>query len=79
MNQILTQKWFLLQNIKDSSYFRNGVFNNKEWTISQFKLKQVGMQPEIHTSMHSRHLLTYGQSVKAFFDLNNCLYFVEKP
>jgi hypothetical protein len=37
MNQILTEKWFLLQNIKDSSYFRNGVF----------KLKQVGMQPEI--------------------------------
>jgi hypothetical protein len=32
MNQILTQKWFLLQNIKDSSYFRNGVFNNREWT-----------------------------------------------
>jgi hypothetical protein len=30
MNQILTQKWFLLQNIKDSSYFRNGVFNNEE-------------------------------------------------
>jgi hypothetical protein len=32
MNQILTQKLFLLQNIKDSSYFRNGVFNNAEWT-----------------------------------------------
>jgi hypothetical protein len=28
MNQILTQKWFLLQNIKNESYFRNGVFNN---------------------------------------------------
>jgi hypothetical protein len=33
MNQILTQKWFLLQNIKD--YFRNGVFNNEEWTYVQ--------------------------------------------
>jgi hypothetical protein len=32
MNQILTQKWFLLQNIKYSSLDRNGVFNNAEWT-----------------------------------------------
>jgi hypothetical protein len=32
MNQILTQKWFLLQNIKKSSLNRNGVFNNGEWT-----------------------------------------------
>jgi hypothetical protein len=32
MNQILTQNWFLLQNIKDSSWDRNGVFNNGEWT-----------------------------------------------
>jgi hypothetical protein len=30
MNQILAQKWFLLQNIKDSSFNRNGVFNNGE-------------------------------------------------
>jgi hypothetical protein len=30
INQILTQKWFLLQNIKDSSYFRNDVFNDEE-------------------------------------------------
>jgi hypothetical protein len=28
MNQILTQKWFLLQDIKNESYFRNGIFNN---------------------------------------------------
>jgi hypothetical protein len=37
INQILTQKWFLLQNIKDfliESYFRNGVFNNGECTYS---------------------------------------------
>jgi hypothetical protein len=34
MNQILTQKCFLLQDIKDSSNFRNGVFNNEEWTYS---------------------------------------------
>jgi hypothetical protein len=34
MNQNLTQKWFVLQNIKDSSYFRKGVFNNEEWTYS---------------------------------------------
>jgi hypothetical protein len=34
INRILKQKWFLLQNIKDSSYFRNGVFNNEEWTCS---------------------------------------------
>jgi hypothetical protein len=34
MNQILTQKWFLLQNIKKSSLNRNGVFNNGEWTYS---------------------------------------------
>jgi hypothetical protein len=33
-NQILTQKWFLLQNMKDSSYFRNGVFNNGECTYA---------------------------------------------
>jgi hypothetical protein len=25
VNQILTQEWFLLQDIKDSSYFRNSV------------------------------------------------------
>jgi hypothetical protein len=31
---ILTQNWFLLQNIKDASYFRSGVFNNGEWTYS---------------------------------------------
>jgi hypothetical protein len=30
MNQILMQKWFVLQNIKDSYYFRNGVFINGE-------------------------------------------------
>jgi hypothetical protein len=34
MNQILTQKWFLLQNIKDSSLNRNGVFNSGEWIYS---------------------------------------------
>jgi hypothetical protein len=34
INHILTQKWFLFQNIKDSSLNRNGVFNNKEWTYS---------------------------------------------
>jgi hypothetical protein len=30
VNQILKQKWFLFQNIKDSFYFRDGVFNNGE-------------------------------------------------
>jgi hypothetical protein len=25
-----------------------------------------------NTSMHSKHLSTYGQNVKAFFDLKNC-------
>jgi hypothetical protein len=33
INQILTQKWLLLQNFissEDSSYFRNRVFNNGE-------------------------------------------------
>jgi hypothetical protein len=34
MNQILTQKWCLLQNMKDSSYFCNGVFINGEWTYN---------------------------------------------
>jgi hypothetical protein len=34
MNQILTQKWFLLQNIKDSSLNRNGVFENGAWKHS---------------------------------------------
>jgi hypothetical protein len=34
MNQILTQKWFLLQNIKDSSLNRNGVFENGAWTYN---------------------------------------------
>jgi hypothetical protein len=32
MNQILTQKRFLPQNIKDSSLDRNYVLNNGEWT-----------------------------------------------
>jgi hypothetical protein len=36
VNQILTQKWFLLQNTKDSSLNHNGVFNNGEWTYSSF-------------------------------------------
>jgi hypothetical protein len=26
----IAKKWFLLQNIKDSSYFRNDVFSNEE-------------------------------------------------
>jgi hypothetical protein len=33
MKQIF-QKWLLLQNIKDSSLNRNGVFNYGEWTYS---------------------------------------------
>jgi hypothetical protein len=74
VNQILTQKCFLLQNIKDLSYFRNGVFNNEECRISanifKFQLKQV--YATRNTFMHSRHLSTYGQNVKVFFDLNNC-------
>jgi hypothetical protein len=54
INQLLTQKWLLLQNFissEDSSYFRNRVFNNGKWRcclfdriltkISKFKLKQV--------------------------------------
>jgi hypothetical protein len=36
MNQILTQKWFLLQNIKDSLLNHNGVFNNGDLTYSAF-------------------------------------------
>jgi hypothetical protein len=27
-------KWFLLQNMKDASLNRNGVFNNGEWIYS---------------------------------------------
>jgi hypothetical protein len=67
MNQILTQKWFLLQNTKDSSLNRKDVFNNGEWTyravglfdrvsakISKFKLKQVYATKNI--SMHPEHL-----------------------
>jgi hypothetical protein len=71
MNQIL------LQNIKDSSYFCNGVFNNEEYTavwpsveycpwcqvsakISKFKLKQVYATK--NTTMHSKHLSTYGNN-----------------
>jgi hypothetical protein len=65
MNQILPQKWFLLQKIKDSSLNRNGVFNNCEWTysclfggvsakFSKFKLKQVYATK--NTSMHREHL-----------------------
>jgi hypothetical protein len=34
VNQILTQEWFLLQDIKDSSYFRNSVFCS---TLSEFE------------------------------------------
>jgi hypothetical protein len=70
--------------MKDSSYFRNGVLNNGEWTyeysavacltefrqISKFKLKRVYATK--NTSMHSRHLWKYVQNLKAFFDLNNC-------
>jgi hypothetical protein len=53
MNQIFMQKWFLLQNIKDSSYFHNGVFNNGEWTYSAVAcLEQVYATK--NTSMHSR-------------------------
>jgi hypothetical protein len=36
MIQILTQKWFLLQNITYSSLDRNDVFNNGEWTHIAF-------------------------------------------
>jgi hypothetical protein len=69
MSQILTQKWFLLQKIKDSSLNRNGVFNYGEWTyeysavaclgssfskISKFKLKQVYATQ--NTSVHPEHL-----------------------
>jgi hypothetical protein len=42
INQILTQKWLLLQNIissEDSSYFRNRVFNNGEWRCCLFLQK----------------------------------------
>jgi hypothetical protein len=35
----------------------------------EFKLKLV--YATRNTSVHARHLLTYGQNVKAFFDLNN--------
>jgi hypothetical protein len=53
MNKILTQKWFLFQNIKDSSYFRNGVFNKGEWTYSavahltEFWQKYLPCIPEV--------------------------------
>jgi hypothetical protein len=68
---------------KDSSYFRNGVFNNDEWTYKRcclfgrvskinYKLKLKLVYATRNTSVHARHLLTYGQNVKAFFDLNNC-------
>jgi hypothetical protein len=61
MNRILTQKWFLLQDIKDYYYFRNGVFNNKEWNsavvcLAEFRQKfrklnsNWYMQPEILSS-----------------------------
>jgi hypothetical protein len=51
----------LLQNIKDSSYFRKGIFNNEERCclfdrvsaeISKFKLKQVYYATK-NTTMHS--------------------------
>jgi hypothetical protein len=69
MNQNLSQKWFLVQNNKDSSLNHNGIFNNGEWTysavaflvgfqysvtISKFKLKKVYATK--NTSMHLEHL-----------------------
>jgi hypothetical protein len=79
MNQILTQKWFLLQNIKHLSYFRNGVFNKEgmdiqrcclfdrvSTKISKFKLKHVYATK--NTPMHCRDLLTYVQNLKALFE-----------
>jgi hypothetical protein len=80
MNQILMQKWFLLQNIKHLSYFRNGVFNKEGMDIqrcclfdrvstkfSKFKLKHVYATK--NTPMHCRDLLTYVQNLKAFLEI----------
>jgi hypothetical protein len=66
MNQILTPKWFLLQNIKESSLDRNGILNNGEWTlllpvwpsfdkISKFGSKQVYATK--NTSVPPEHLI----------------------
>jgi hypothetical protein len=65
------------------SYFRNGIFNNEQWTykrcclfdrllakISKFKLKPIYATK--NTSVHSRHLWTFVQNLKAFYDLSNC-------
>jgi hypothetical protein len=39
MNQMLMQKWFLRQDIKNESYFRNGVFNNWNACLAEFRQK----------------------------------------
>jgi hypothetical protein len=81
VNQIffyLTQEWFLLQDIKGSFYFRNGVFNNEEYSavacLAEFRQKFTTlncnryMQPEILPSQS-----TYGHNVKVFFDLKTIM------
>jgi hypothetical protein len=52
MNQILMQKWFLLQNIKDLSYFRNGVFNNKELTYSRRGIQRCCLFGRVSAKIH---------------------------
>jgi hypothetical protein len=77
MNQILTQKWFLLQNIKDSSLNLTFVIvfsitENGHTALlpvcpsftKNFKLKQVYATK--NTSMHSRYLWAYVQNLKGF-------------
>jgi hypothetical protein len=89
MNHILTQKWFLFQNIKDSldlifvmvlSITDNGhTALLPVWPIfseyfKNFKLKHVYATKNI--SMHSEHLRTYVEKLNAFFGLNSKYLFI---
>jgi hypothetical protein len=81
-NQILTQKWFLLPNIKDSSLnlISVMVFSLTESAVAcltEFRQKFPNlnwnryMQPKILPCI-PEHLWTYVQTFKGFFDRNSC-------
>jgi hypothetical protein len=85
MNQILMQKWFLLQNIKDllnlTFVMVLSITDNGHTAVlpvgpifsenfQNFKLKHVYAIK--NTSMHSDHSRIYVETLNAFFDLNIC-------
>jgi hypothetical protein len=63
MNQILTQKWFLLQNIKDSSYFRSGVF-----LICCFNTSEIYKHFSVGDTLPAANLVWYSLPFAVFLD-----------